>query len=296
MSDRASIEQGILHALKAPDRYEIEFDPSAIVTELYRQSLIDSYEIARQAWTEALPMAVSYRECFVVAGASLLASDTNRLYRVFGYNFKPEPGDTANIHAEELVLYQAQSLEATTLSLVVVGDPQPDNSITAHDLVLSPCDYRCTPKIVADASVGSFTTAVCVNPRTGATQFIPHSRLAPRDWQDIPCIEVSGLNDKAEWLEKALPIIDMLVQQTDIAELEAFVAERERRHAVKMAQLLFQITQSRTNFVFSDTSAFASTQSEFAVTTDFQMPEQNHPFIIMGKANLLNPGVAVPEF
>jgi len=258
--------------------------------------MLDTYDVARQAWNEALPMAVSHRDCFVVAGASLFGS-SSKMYRVFGYNLKPEPGDTANIHAEELILYQAETLDATTLSLVVVGVPQPDNSITDHDLVLSPCSYRCTPKIIADASVGQFTMTVGVNPRTGATQFIPHSRLITREWQDIPCIEVDSLNNRAEWLEKALPIIDMLMQQLDIAELESFVEEKRRLQVANIARQLAQINHSGTSgyeFLGSP-SAFAPTD-ESSYTPTAVPQRSSYPLILMGLAHRLDKAVDIPGF
>lgn len=235
MSDtHEAIERSILEVLKAPERYENPIDTPLSPEDLLRTSMLDSYMLARRAWKEVRPMAVSYRGCHVITAARLLRVDpfSQATIDVGGYNFKPSAGSTPNIHSEEIILYQAQHLQAITLNLVVIGETQVDNDITGNDLVLAPCDYRCTPKIVTDASVGPFTMTTCVNPITGATQFIPHARLKTRDWSDIPCIEVEGLNDHTEWLEKASPIIDALIQTTDLQELEAFI-ERKRNDSIR---------------------------------------------------------------
>lgn len=298
MSDVAAMEGEILRVLRAPERLEYPIEGSATTEEIYRQSLIDTYFAARQAWVLAGPMAVSYRNCIVVAASNLiLPGDTQKIHRVFGYNFKPAPGDTPNIHSEEMILHQANVLGGTCLGITVVGEPQVDNSISGNDLVLAPCDYRCTPKIIADSSVGSFTMTTCVNPLTGATQFIPHNRLVSRDWlDDIPCIEVDSLNDHNEWLDKALPIIDLLIQNTDLDELEAFIERKKALFMSRLVQLMMDyLPNSDGGFHF-----FASPSS--SVATNHDVTDANEIFgpkpaaqrlrIILG--NILDPGDIEP--
>jgi len=226
MADHRVTEAKMLEVLRTPPRFELPVPPGNSLEEIFRKSLMETFFIARQAWSVARPMAISHRDCIVVAGASLLSYDLRTIHRVFGYNFKPSQGDTPNLHAEELILLQAQRYGATVLNLTVVGEPQKDNSISGNDLVLAPCDYRCTPKIVAAESVGSFSMTTCVNPKTGATQFIPNSMLESRDWSSLPAIEVSALNDFGEWGRKARPVIEMLIEWAEIEELESFTAIR----------------------------------------------------------------------
>lgn len=123
------------------------------------EALNFSHYMAVSAWRAAEKYGVSYRQFYVGAVALTASPAFDQLGFLHGANIKPDEAGIINEHAEDIVVNKARRYGMQIMSLMVVGNTQPDHQSHLNPPTLHPCG-RCRDMLSASENVVLPTTTI----------------------------------------------------------------------------------------------------------------------------------------